>query len=474
MRRIPFALLTAILIHSLPVSAAREPTRGETIYQQKCASCHGIKLQGGNAQSLVDGIWQFGAGRGYLFRSIKFGIPHVGMPSYEATLTDADIQGVIRFLLESENRAGVKPPQLPQVLETQDYFMNVEILARDLDIPWGIAFLSATHMLVTERPGRLRVIRDGSLDPEPVSGTPTVLAEGQGGLLDVAVDPQFAQNGWVYLAYSHALPLAGGQRRPGAMTRIVRGRIREHTWIDEQVLFEAPHATYLTSRHHYGCRLLFDRRGYLYFGIGDRGTGEHAQQLDRPNGKIHRIHSNGEIPTDNPFVKHGKALASIFSYGHRNPQGMSMHPETDGIWISEHGPMGGDELNLIASAKNYGWPEVTYGRNYNGTIITEFTEKPGLEHPHYYWKPSTGICGIAFLHGPQFTKWENRLLAASLKYEDIQLLDIECDRVIHQQVILKNYGRVRDVDCAPDGSIYVLLNQPGRVVRLTPSNKNFR
>jgi aldose sugar dehydrogenase len=462
-------IVIVIVLFTLgPAQAAETKPTGEILYQKNCSSCHGIKLQGGNAQSLVDGVWQYGSDRGYVFRNIKFGIAHVGMPSYQATLNDRDINAIIAFLQAAEKTAGVQPPALPTQLETQDYFIKVDILTAALEIPWGIAFINADHLLVTERPGRLRVIRDGKLSDQAIHGTPQVLSEGQGGLLDVAVDPEFHNNGWIYLAYSHALAAPAAQPRSPAMTRIVRGRIKDHNWTDQQLIFEAPHGTYRTTRHHYGCRIAFDPQGYLYFGIGDRGAQEQAQLLDRPNGKIHRMHKDGNIPKDNPFVAKTEALPSIFSYGHRNPQGMSVHPTNGDVWVSEHGPMGGDELNLISQGLNYGWPEITFGVNYNGAIITLDTRKPGMEAPNYYWKPSPAVCGIDFIHGPLFPKWRNRLLVASLKYEDVKLLDIEDDRVIHSQVIFKNYGRVRDVACAPNGAIYIVLNRPGAILRLTP------
>jgi glucose/arabinose dehydrogenase len=253
------------------------------------------------------------------------------------------------------------------------------------------------------------------------------------------------------------------------MTKIVRGRIRNHEWLDEQVLFEAPEETYRTTRVHFGTRIVFDPQGHLYFSIGDRGGGPQAQDLSRPNGKIHRINRDGTIPADNPFINHPTALPSIFSYGHRNPQGISVHPETGRVWASEHGPMGGDELNLISEGANYGWPEITYGLNYNGAIISELTYKEGMEQPILYWKPSTAVCGIEFYQGAFFPKWDNRLLVGALKYEDVRLLNIEGSRVMHEEVILKNAGRVRDVTSGPDGAIYVVLNNPDIILRLTPT-----
>ena len=436
-----------------------------------CASCHGERLQGGNAQSLVDAVWQFGSDRGYVVRNIKYGIPHLGMPSYEKTLTDRQIGQIVDFLNESERQAGAKPPAPPQQLETLDYYIKVEVWAQGLVVPWSIAWLDPRRALVTERPGRLRLVEDGKMHPQPIAGTPKVLNEGQGGLLDVAVDPNYAQEGWVYLAYSHALEKGAGAGRVVAMTRIVRGRIKDHAWVDEQVVYEAPHESYRTTRHHYGCRIVFDPQGYLYFGIGERGIGTDAQDLSRPNGKIHRIHRDGSVPKDNPFVGREGALATIFSYGHRNPQGLAVHPETGRIWETEHGPMGGDELNLITPGLNYGWPEVTYGLDYDGTVISKLREKSGMQTPNYYWRPSPALCGLDFYRGRLFPEWNNHLLNGALKYEQVELLDIGQDRVIHVETILKNAGRVRDVACGPDGAIYVVLNGPDIILRLTPSGE---
>jgi glucose/arabinose dehydrogenase len=337
-----------------------------------------------------------------------------------------------------------------------------------LEIPWAIDFLDPTTALITEKPGRLRVVSKGKLQPEPVKNIPKVLNEGQGGLMDVAVDPNYKENGWIYLAFSHVLDKKAGEERPGAMTKIVRGKIDNNTWTNEEVLFEAPHEMYRTTRHHYGCRIVFDPQGFLYFAIGERGLGFEAQDIKLPNGKVHRINKDGSIPKDNPFVNEANAIKSIYSYGNRNIQGIAIHPETGKVWATEHGPMGGDELNLIGAGKNYGWPEISYGINYDGKIITEFTHKPGMEQPNLYWRPSIAVCGLDFYTGNLFPKWKNKLLVGALKYEEVRLLDIENDRVTHDEVILKGQGRVRDVQTGPDGAIYVVLNDPGTVVKLLP------
>jgi glucose/arabinose dehydrogenase len=457
------ALFLTISIH---VSAQD----GAILYGKNCAQCHGANLDGGNAASLIDGIWQFGAEDGYQFRNIKFGIVHLGMPSYQATLKDDEIRSIMSYMKEKANEIGAQKPPIPKELETLDYKVEVEIFAEGLEVPWAIDFIDKNTALITERPGRLRVVKNGTLQTEAVKNTPKVLNEGQGGLLDVAIDPDYEDNGWIYLAYSHVLENTTAGERPGAMTRIVRGKIENNTWTKQEVLFEAPHETYRTTRHHYGCRIVFDKQDYLYFCIGERGYQDMAQDFTLPNGKVHRINKDGSIPKSNPFVDNEKAMKSLYSLGNRNIQGMAIHPETDQLWATEHGPMGGDELNLIQAGKNYGWPVITYGLNYNGTIITEETHKPGMEQPNLYWKPSTAVCGLDFYRGDLFKKWKNKLLVGALKYEQVSLLDIEKDRVMHEEVIVKNHGRVRDVSTGPDGAIYVVLNSPGTVLRLTPKN----
>lgn len=459
-----FLVFSIMLIFSIAKTSAQN--NAKALFQQYCAQCHGSDMDGGNASSLVDGAWQFGAGDSYITRNIKHGIPHLGMPSYEQTLSDDEIRSIVGYIREVEKEEGVQKPPVPETVETMDYFMVAETFADNLEIPWAIDFIDENTAIVTERPGRLRIIKNGQLQSEPIQKTPLVLHEGQGGLLDVAVDPDYHQNGWIYLAYSHALSNFQGERSP-AMTRIVRGKIENNTWTNEQVLFEAPPETYRTTRHHYGCRIVFDPWGYLYFAIGDRGAGSQAQDFSLPNGKVHRIHKDGTIPDDNPYLYDEKAMKSLYSLGNRNIQGMAIHPGTGNLWTTEHGPMGGDELNLIEAGKNYGWETVTYGRNYNGTIITDLTHMPGIEQPDFYWNPSIAVCGLDFYTGDLFEKWKNRLLVGALKYEEVRLLQLEDNRVIHEQVILKGAGRVRDVATGPDGAIYVVLNDPGKVLRLT-------
>lgn len=461
------AIISVLLVAFFGLNACSQPN-GAALYQQYCATCHGADLKGGNSGSLVDGIWQFGAAESYKFRNIKFGITHLGMPSFGGALKDEEIKAILQYVSDSEKEVGAVKPAIVKEFETLDYKLNVEVFAEGLEIPWAIDFLDATTALITEKPGRLRVVIKGKLQPEPVKNIPKVLNEGQGGLMDVAVDPDYKENGWIYLAFSHVLEKVAGEERSGAMTKIVRGKIENNIWTNEEVLFEAPHEMYRTTRHHYGCRIVFDPWGYLYFSIGERGSGFEAQDFTLPNGKVHRINKDGSIPPTNPFVNDEKAMKSLYSLGNRNIQGMAIHPVTGQLWATEHGPMGGDELNLIQPGKNYGWQTITYGINYDGMIINDVKHKPGMEQPALYWRPSIAVCGLDFYTGDLFKKWKNKLLVGALKYEEVRLLDIENDRVMHDEVILKGQGRVRDVQTGPDGAIYVVLNDPGTVLKLMP------
>lgn len=467
MNRIRSVTLTLLAIACLAHSSvAQDVKSGHRLYARLCASCHGANLQGGSGPSLVDAEWTNGSERPQIVNAIAQGVPDKGMPAFGATLNSTQINQIVDFIQASGQPGDLAAAAPIDTLETLDYSVNMEIFADGLEIPWAIDFLDVRTALITERPGRLRVVRDGVLAPDPVADTPEVLHEGQGGLLDVTVDPNYAQNGWIYLSYSHALS-QGGERVP-AMTRVVRGRIRDNRWVDQEVLFEAPHETYLPTRQHFGSRIVFDPAGNLYFSIGDRGQGEMAQDLSKPNGKIHRIRPDGSIPSDNPFAGRPDALPSIFSYGHRNPQGVAVHPTTGEVWNLEHGPRGGDELNRVQAGRNYGWPVITYGINYNGTIITEERRREGMEQPVFYWRPSLAVSGLAFYDADLFPYWKGKLLVSSLAANELRLLELDGNRVMHEEVILKGAGRIRESVVGPDGAIYVVLNEPDRVVRLSP------
>ena len=441
---------------------------GEAIYAAGCASCHGTNLQGGSGSALNDGIWRFGGRRNQVRQSIANGIPQVGMPAYDDGLTDEQLDAVTDYILDAQAEAGPQNLSLPATYDVGDVKVHAEQYVDGLKEPWGLCVIEPNKMLVTEKAGDVHWIIDGKVSDEPVKGTPRTKVRGQGGMMAVSVDPEYADNGWVYLGYSH--PKNGDFDEDNVMTRIVRGKIVDNEWTDEEVLFEAKPEHYRDAGVHFGTRIVFPPDGKLYFSIGDRGAQDMAQDITRPNGKIHRINRDGSIPEDNPFVGESDAYESIYSFGHRNPQGISVDPDTGRVWNTEHGPLGGDELNLVGKGNNYGWPEITYGRNYNGTIITDEVVKEGMEQPRLYWNPSTAVCGLEFYSGDLFADWDGQLLVGALKYEDVRRVKIDDDnRVVEEQVIFKQFGRVRDVTVGPDGAIYVVTNGPGRIVKLTPA-----
>ncbi len=348
--------------------------------------------------------------------------------------------------------------------EKQDFV--VETIAEGLSIPWGMAALPAGGMLITERTGTLRLLdADGKLHPDPIANTPTVAVDGQGGLLDVAIHPDYQSNGWVYLSFSSAK--AKGEPGRGANTALVRGKIVDHAFVEQELIYKAL-PNYAGGRH-FGSRIAFDADNHVYLSVGDRGNRDEAQTLTNPIGKIFRLHDDGRIPDNNPFVNTLNALPQIWSWGHRNPQGMEIHPETGALWAHEHGPKGGDELNLIIQGQNYGWPTVTFGVNYSGTKITDQVSRPDMVSPVTYWVPSIAPCGMAFITGDKYPEWKNSLLVGSLKFQQLQRLEIKDGAVIHKEILLDGIGRVRAVEQNSDGYIYIAIESGGRIIRLSPS-----
>ncbi len=445
-------------------SDAREASK---LYQANCATCHGDKLQGGMAASLVDGKWEIAKTDAAITDAamvaiINDGNEELGMPGFGDTLSQAETLSLVSYI-KNQN------PNTPIASVTESAKAQIavqkQVWVDGLEQPWGLTFLDENTMLVTEIGGQLRLITNGQLNPEPIKNTPAVWAKGQGGLLDIAVDPGFAQNGWVYMTFSHAL-----DSNPDlAMTKLVRGKIKDGLWTDEQVLFEAKAEHYSKNRRHFGSRIAFDDQGHIYFSIGDRGEKNSAQDLSLPNGKIHRLMHDGSVPADNYFLANTDAYPSIFSYGNRNAQGLVWG---DGVlWETEHGPKGGDELNRIKNGANYGWPVISYGRNYSGTELTPFTHRDGMEQPASQWTPSIAVSGLEIYQGEMFAGWQGYLLAGALKFKELRLIEIKDGQYVFEQILLQGDGRVRDVTSGPDGAIYVLLDSPGQILRLTPGGE---
>lgn len=348
-------------------------------------------------------------------------------------------------------------------IDGNDNLFNIVILTDGLEHPWSMAFLPDGRILVTERPGRLRIIEQGKLNLEPVSGLPKIAAVGQGGLMDIALHPQFKENGWIYFSYA----AEGPDAKVG--TEISRARLEGHHLRQWRVIFRMAPKT--GSGRHFGSRLLFDHNNYLYISIGDRGERPRAQNLSDHAGSIIRLHDDGRIPDDNPYVAVKTARPEIFSYGHRNPQGMALHPETGQLWSNEHGPQGGDELNVIKKGVNYGWPVITYGVNYGtGTKIGEGSRKLGMQQPEYYWIPSIAPSGMSFYQGDKYPHWQGSLFLGSLKFQQLVRLEFDRRKVIREERFLsRKLGRVRDVRTGPDGYIYLLIDADnGSLVRLEP------
>ena len=354
-----------------------------------------------------------------------------------------------------------------EVVESEEHAFRVETFVTGLEVPWGMAFLPDGRLLVTEQEGNLRIVAQDGAVSAPIAGVPAVYPRGQGGLMDVVLHPQYADQGWIYLSYSE--PLQGPIGGTLGHTVIARGQLQEGRLADVEIVYRVPEQFYTPHSHHYGSRIVFDRAGFLYFAIGDRGQRPLAQNVEWPNGKIHRLHDDGAVPADNPFVGQEDAIESIWSYGHRNPQGMALHPETDQLWAAEHGPKGGDELNHVRRGLNYGWPAITYGVNYDGTPITDQTHADGMEQPQTYWVPSIAVCGIDFYTGEQFGNWQNDLLVTSLRFNRLHRLRLAGTEVVHEEIVYQGESRMRDVQTGPDGAIYLAVEDPGRILRLVPA-----
>jgi glucose/arabinose dehydrogenase len=356
------------------------------------------------------------------------------------------------------------------------YDYRVVTVADSLENPWSMAFLPGGDMLFTERPGRLRIVRKGKLLPTPVEGVPKVRGGGQGGLLEVLPHPSFATNRLLYLTY--AKPSADTMQ---GTTAVIRGKFENDRLTDVQEIFEAK--VWSEGRGHHGSRLAFDRNGFLFISLGDRQVppsgnleAHPAQDLSNHFGKIVRLHDDGRVPADNPFVSRSGALPEIWSYGHRNVQGLAIHPQSGAVFATEHGPQGGDELNLIEPGKNYGWPVIGFGVNYrSGAAIHTGTHRDGMEQPINVWVPSIATSGLLFYTGDRFPQWKNSLFVGGMNGEVLSRLTLDGKRVLNEEKLVQRMGRIRDVRQSPDGYIYLAIDnrQGGKtpIVRLEPVNR---
>ena len=433
------------------------PRDARTLYLQYCASCHGENLDRFAARE-----WVYGSSVNQVSSTLKHGRPAIGMPEFGNAMTDAEIRILAEYTIENVGRV---PAVVPRDFDVDDTFTSLdmkfrleEVAGGDMRIPWGMAFLPDGSMLVAEKGGALYHVRNSIMTR--VEGVPQVFVRGQGGLMEVTLHPDFKKNNIVYLAWT------SGNTADAVNTSVGRGVFKDGRLTNFRELIHGLPAT--GNGVHFGSRIVFDDKGYLFFSIGDRGRQNNSQDLTNYNGKIHRINDDGSIPADNPFVNTPGAVKSIWSYGHRNPQGMYFDMRTKQLWSNEHGPRGGDELNLVEKGKNYGWPVISFGINYDGTVITTDTARVGMEQPVYQWNPSIAPSSLTRVRSDKYPGWEGDFLSGSLSFEYVERTIMRNNRVIGSERLLQGIGRVRNVMQAPDGYIYVAVENPGRVYRLVP------
>ncbi len=462
--RLPGALL--VLTSGLFAQGRFGP--GFEVYRQYCGTCHGSGMQGARAPALNDGNWKYGGSDVEIARVISEGVVEAGMPGFGSVLSGEEIGGIVRLMRQFEtmrqgraDESKANTHENPRASERMRF--RLESVADELEIPWSFDFLPDGGLIVSERPGALRFIHDGVVSP-PVAGTPEPWVRQDGGYFALALDPDYATNGWIYLSFSEA-----GAELGTSMTKLVRGRVRDHRWVDEEIVWAAPPALYTESNIHYGCRLLF-HDGLLYFSLGDHDDRPAAQDLGSQLGKIHRVNPDGTAAAGNPFANRPGALATIWSYGHRNPQGLVI--TADGtMWSSEHGPMGGDEINRIEPGANYGWPLTTHGLEHTGEKVSEHTSLPGMEDPATVYVPSIATTGMAVAESARYPAWADNLFLGSMVSQELIRLEVVDDQIVHQESLLKGVGRVRDLRFGPDGLLYVSIERFGRtgeIVRLLP------
>ncbi len=468
---------------SAPKQEAPRAVNVTGFWSVTCAKCHGENGGGGGAGTgtlLTREGFDQKNDRPY-FDIIKNGHETNGMPAYGATMTDEEVWAQVVHIRELQARAlraefGAPKPDANGVYQGQRAGFKIETVAEGgFKDPWALDFLPDGRMLVTNRGGRLDVLgRDGKR-LNSVEGLPPVLPLGQGGLMEVAVHPQYARNGWIYL--SLADPAKSGERK--ALTKIVRGKLSPDgkRWTSGETIFEAPQRFYSDAGIHFGSKIVFDGKGHVVFSVGERGGNERALDPAEPIGKIYRLNDDGSVPKDAPFAKNPKAFPGILSLGHRNPQGLAFG--LDGrLWDTEHAPRGGDEVNLIAPGANYGWPLVGHGINYNDspryTPFPELSAKGPLAGqkvvvPIFRWLPSTGSSGLDVARGAAFPAWKGDLLAGGLAGQNLDRIRTKDGAFVEREELLQGMGRVRDVAVAPDGTVYVVLNGPDKIVRLVPA-----
>jgi aldose sugar dehydrogenase len=434
------------------VEFGRQP---DAIYKEFCASCHGQQ-----GESFRTRTFKYGDTKENIHKSIKEGIVAAGMPAYGASMTVEEIDHLTTYVKELSLLPKIAPNK-KTVFASEEFTIQLDTITTEVTIPWAIEFLPDNTMLIADRDGDFyHRYNDGKI--VKIGNTPAVHNKGQGGLLDILVHPDFNVNKTIYLSYAKAVDATN------STTAVTKATLMNDALTGNVEIFEAK--PYFTTNHHYGSRMVMDKNKFLFVTVGERGKENvNPQDLKSMCGKVHRLHEDGRIPSDNPYVGQTDIPASIYSYGHRNPQAIDIHPTTGELWVNEHGPKGGDEINISMPKRNFGWPIATYGINYNGTVITDNKTGPGITDPIHFWLPSIGPGDGVFvksdLYGP---KWKNSYIAASLSFGYLERLVFEGQKVTHREKVMEEVGRMRSLKVGPDGFIYIGLENPGRVYRVRP------
>lgn len=443
-------------------NVADEKTPAEN-YANYCSGCHGEKMD-----AFTDRQWKHGSSVKDLMVSIKKGWTDEGMPAFNKTFTDKEISELAEYIkkgIQNVEAYNFDNEPITGTFKSEQLTFTLDTIITKTDVVWGMAFLPDGSLIATERGGTMYKINNKN--KTEISGVPEVLSEGQGGLLDVVVSPTFLADKTVFFSYSKPKKENG---KTLATTAVMSAKLEGNKLTGQKIIFEA--LPYAPTRHHYGSRLVFDKQGHLYISVGERGNeNQNPQTLENNQlGKIHRINPDGSIPPDNPFKDKSGKPTSIYCYGNRNPQSLAFNPWTGDLWETEHGPRGGDEINIIKPGNNYGWPITSYGINYNGTTITNKTTAPGITDPVTYWIPSIAPSGMAFVNSDVYKPWKGALLIGSLRFKYLNLCYIKDNKVVKEEKLLKNIGRVRDVRVSPDGYIYVAVEKPtSAIYRLIPA-----
>lgn len=431
-------------------------------YKQLCSGCHGAQIL-----AFAGHRWKHGTEPDSIFKSIKFGYAGTEMIPWKSVLSDDQINNLTNYILdgiEQVEHYGFQEEKLESdTFKTELLTVTLDTVVSGMVQPWGMVFLPSGDMLVTEQSGEMYRV-DKDLNMIPVAGVPTVKYRGQGGLLDMELHPDFENNQWLYVSYSD-FRIEGKDTLAG--TALSRYKFANDQLTNGEKLFEGH--PYGTSGSHFAGRIEFDQQGYLFLSVGDRRKeNENPQSLSNYCGKIHRMMDDGGIPPDNPYVGQDSIMPTIYSNGHRNPQGVALNPTTNQIWTHEHGPRGGDEVNIISPGLNYGWPVISYGIEYDGTAFTTEVEKEGMEQPLIYWVPSIAPSGATFVTTDKYPGWEGDFLVGSLRFMYLNRCVVEGDKIVREEPLLKGIGRLRNVRVAPDGYIYVAVEEPGYIFRLMP------